>query len=124
MLGLFMGLGRGAGPGGRPVEVDRQPHLPGDKDEFDAWKTRDLGGIELEYLFLDGSHFLAPTLASWRSMRRAAAPRRSLTAKASATRRRIKVIGRLPTSLSRPPPNMHHREPASARFPPEADAPR
>jgi putative transposase len=27
------------------------------KDEFDAWKTRDLGGIELEYLFLDGSHF-------------------------------------------------------------------
>ena len=27
------------------------------KDEFDAWTTRDLGGIELEYLFLDGSHF-------------------------------------------------------------------
>ncbi len=27
------------------------------KDEFDAWKTRDLSGIELEYLFCDGSHF-------------------------------------------------------------------
>jgi len=27
------------------------------KDEFDAWKTRDLSGIELEYLFLDDSHF-------------------------------------------------------------------
>jgi putative transposase len=24
------------------------------KTEFDAWKLRDLGGIELEYLFLDG----------------------------------------------------------------------
>jgi hypothetical protein len=27
------------------------------KDEFDAWKQRDLSGIGLEYLFLDGSHF-------------------------------------------------------------------
>ena len=27
------------------------------KDEFEAWKTRHLGGIELEYLCLDGSHF-------------------------------------------------------------------
>jgi putative transposase len=42
------------------------------KDEFDAWKTRDLGGIELEYLFLDGSHFrmhpgapAEPVLAAW-----------------------------------------------------------
>jgi putative transposase len=26
------------------------------KDEFDAWKPGDLGGIEPEYLFLDGSH--------------------------------------------------------------------
>jgi transposase-like protein len=41
-------------------------------DEFDAWKTRDLGGIELEYLFLDGSHFrmhpgapAEPVLAAW-----------------------------------------------------------
>jgi putative transposase len=42
------------------------------KDEFDAWKTRDLSGIELEYLFLDGSHFrmhpgapAEPVLAAW-----------------------------------------------------------
>jgi putative transposase len=42
------------------------------KDEFDAWKTRDLGGIELEYLVLDGSHFrmhpgapAEPVLAAW-----------------------------------------------------------
>ncbi len=42
------------------------------KDEFDAWKTRDLGGIELEYLFLDGSHFrmhpgapAEPVLCAW-----------------------------------------------------------
>jgi len=42
------------------------------KDEFDAWTTRDLGGIELEYLFLDGSHFrmhpgapAEPVLAAW-----------------------------------------------------------
>jgi putative transposase len=27
------------------------------KDEFDSWKSRDLSGIELEYLFLDASHF-------------------------------------------------------------------
>jgi putative transposase len=27
------------------------------KDEFDAWKQRDLSSIELEYLYLDGSHF-------------------------------------------------------------------
>jgi putative transposase len=42
------------------------------KTEFDAWKTRDLSGIELEYLFLDGSHFrmhpdarAEPVLAAW-----------------------------------------------------------
>ena len=42
------------------------------KDEFDAWKTRDLGGIELEYLVLDGSRFrmhpgapAEPVLAAW-----------------------------------------------------------
>jgi transposase-like protein len=42
------------------------------KDEFDAWKLRDLSGIELEYLFLDGSHFrmhpgapAEPVLAAW-----------------------------------------------------------
>ena len=27
------------------------------KDEFDAWKTRDLSEIELEYLYLDACHF-------------------------------------------------------------------
>jgi putative transposase len=42
------------------------------KHEFDAWKLRDLGGVELEYLFLDGSHFrmhpgarAEPVLAAW-----------------------------------------------------------
>jgi putative transposase len=42
------------------------------KQEFDAWKTRDLHGIELEYLFLDGSHFrmhpgarAEPVLCAW-----------------------------------------------------------
>jgi putative transposase len=42
------------------------------KTEFDAWKRRDLGGIELEYLFLDGSHFrmhpgaqAEPVLCAW-----------------------------------------------------------
>jgi putative transposase len=42
------------------------------KTEFDAWKTRDLSGIELEYLFLDGSHFrmhqgapAEPVLCAW-----------------------------------------------------------
>jgi putative transposase len=42
------------------------------KDEFDAWKARDLSGIELEYLFLDGSHFrmhpgtrAEPVLCAW-----------------------------------------------------------
>jgi putative transposase len=42
------------------------------KTEFDAWKHRDLGGIELEYLFLDGSHFrmhpgarAEPVLCAW-----------------------------------------------------------
>jgi putative transposase len=42
------------------------------KDEFDAWRQRDLSGIELEYLFLDGSHFrmhqgasAEPVLAAW-----------------------------------------------------------
>jgi putative transposase len=42
------------------------------KTEFDAWKLRELGGIELEYLFLDGSHFrmhpgarAEPVLCAW-----------------------------------------------------------
>jgi putative transposase len=42
------------------------------KTEFDAWQRRDLGGIELEYLFLDGSHFrmhpgarAEPVLCAW-----------------------------------------------------------
>jgi putative transposase len=42
------------------------------KDEFDAWTDRDLSGVELEYLFLDGSHFrmhpgapAEPVLCAW-----------------------------------------------------------
>ncbi|MHB1534639.1 MAG: IS256 family transposase [Acidimicrobiales bacterium] len=42
------------------------------KDEFDAWKTRRLDDVHLEYLFLDGSHFryhegarAEPVLAAW-----------------------------------------------------------
>ncbi len=42
------------------------------KTEFDAWKARDLSGVELDYLFLDGSHFkmhpgakAEPVLAAW-----------------------------------------------------------
>ena len=42
------------------------------KVDFDAWKTRDLSDISLEYLFLDGSHFrmhegsrAEPVLAAW-----------------------------------------------------------
>ncbi|MGH2695745.1 MAG: IS256 family transposase [Actinomycetota bacterium] len=42
------------------------------KDEFDAFKARDLSAIELEYLFLDGSHFkmhpgapAEPVLVAW-----------------------------------------------------------
>jgi putative transposase len=42
------------------------------KDEFDAWKTRDLSGIELDYLFVDGSFFrmhpgaaAEPVLVAW-----------------------------------------------------------
>ena len=42
------------------------------KDEFDAWKFRDLSEISLEYLYLDGSHFrmhegsrAEPVLAAW-----------------------------------------------------------
>ncbi len=48
-------------------------------DEFDAWKTRDLSGVKLEYLFLDGSHFrmhagarAEPVLCAWGSPARAA----------------------------------------------------
>jgi transposase-like protein len=40
--------------------------------EFDAWKRRDLSGVRLDYLFLDGSHFkmhpgapAEPVLAAW-----------------------------------------------------------
>ncbi len=42
------------------------------KEEFDAWQTRDLSGVTLDYLFLDGSHFKfhagnasEPVLAAW-----------------------------------------------------------
>jgi transposase-like protein len=42
------------------------------KDEFDAWRTRDLTGIELDYLFVDGSFFrmhpgapAEPVLVAW-----------------------------------------------------------
>jgi len=42
------------------------------KDEFDRFKIRDLSGVELEYLFLDGSHFkmhqgadAEPVLVAW-----------------------------------------------------------
>lgn len=42
------------------------------KDEFDAWKRRNLADVALEYLFLDGSHFryhdgarAEPVLAAW-----------------------------------------------------------
>jgi putative transposase len=42
------------------------------KEEFAEWKTRDLSGIELDYLFLDGSHFkmhpgaqAEPVLCAW-----------------------------------------------------------
>ncbi|MGH9030049.1 MAG: IS256 family transposase [Acidimicrobiales bacterium] len=42
------------------------------KVEFDAWRTRDLSGLCLDYLFLDGSHFkfhagaaAEPVLAAW-----------------------------------------------------------
>jgi transposase-like protein len=41
-------------------------------DEFDRWRRRDLSGIELEYLYLDGSHFryhdgarAEPVLCAW-----------------------------------------------------------
>ncbi|MEU7894133.1 transposase [Nonomuraea sp. NPDC049152] len=40
--------------------------------EYDAWSRRDLTGIELDYLFLDASHFkmhdgrrAEPVLAAW-----------------------------------------------------------
>jgi hypothetical protein len=42
------------------------------KEEFDAWKTRDLQGVELDYLFLDAAHFklhpgapAEPVLCAW-----------------------------------------------------------
>jgi len=42
------------------------------KTEFDVWKTKDLSGVELEYLFIDGSHFkmhpgakAEPVLVAW-----------------------------------------------------------
>jgi putative transposase len=27
------------------------------RTEFEAWRTRDVSGVRLDYLFLDGSHF-------------------------------------------------------------------
>ena len=42
------------------------------KDEFEGWRTRDLSGLRLDYLFLDASHFkmhpgapAEPVLAAW-----------------------------------------------------------
>lgn len=42
------------------------------KEEFDAWRTRDLSGVELDVLFLDASHFryhpgakAEPVLCAW-----------------------------------------------------------
>src|SRR5512132_3828993 len=42
------------------------------RDEFEAWRHRDLGAVRLDYLFLDGSHFkmhagapAEPVLAAW-----------------------------------------------------------
>jgi putative transposase len=42
------------------------------KEEFDAFTTRDLGGVEVDYLFLDGAHFryhpgapAEPVLVAW-----------------------------------------------------------
>jgi putative transposase len=42
------------------------------KIEFEAWRTRDLSGVQLDYLFLDGSHFKfhagspsEPVLCAW-----------------------------------------------------------
>ena len=42
------------------------------KDEFEAWGARDLAGVDLDYLYLDGSHFkfhagspAEPVLAAW-----------------------------------------------------------
>jgi transposase-like protein len=42
------------------------------KDEFDAWRRRDLSGVRIDYLFLDGSYFkmhpkagAEPVLAAW-----------------------------------------------------------
>jgi transposase-like protein len=42
------------------------------RDEFQAWRHRDLGAVRLDYLFLDGSHFkmhagapAEPVLAAW-----------------------------------------------------------
>jgi transposase-like protein len=42
------------------------------KEEFDAWRTRDLQGVELDYLFLDAAHFklhpgapAEPVLCAW-----------------------------------------------------------
>ena len=42
------------------------------KDEFESWRARDLSGVSLDYLFLDGSHFkfhpgaaAEPVLFAW-----------------------------------------------------------
>lgn len=42
------------------------------KDEFDAWRTKDLSKVELEYLYIDASHFrfhqgarAEPVLCAW-----------------------------------------------------------
>ena len=39
------------------VEIDGFSDLSGLKDDFEVFQNRDLIGIDLDYLFLDGSHF-------------------------------------------------------------------
>jgi transposase-like protein len=46
--------------------------VAGDEDRFDTWCQRRLDAVELDYLFLDGSHFkyhanasAEPVLAAW-----------------------------------------------------------
>jgi putative transposase len=68
--GGSLGRGAGAGSGLSKSTVSRVCEQV--KTEFDAWQRRDLGGIELEYLFLDGSQFrmhpgarAEPVLCAW-----------------------------------------------------------
>ena len=60
------------GESGGGVEVDGVADLRGDQEQFEAWSPRRLDDVELDYLFLDGSHFnyhanasAEPVLAAW-----------------------------------------------------------